>query len=127
MMEDTSEMDRLPVMGRYVFGLYRRPPNLPTITEAEVNQIQEGHLAHLRRLAEAKELIIAGPFEEDTNLRGVVIFSTSSLDRARELMETDPATIHGRLVLDLYSWSAPAGLRVGPPPKDPTALDFDTD
>lgn len=126
-MATPSEMDRLPEMANYVFGLLRRPTDLPVIPEEEVNRIQEGHLSTLRRLTEAGELIIAGPFTEDVNLRGVLIFTTSSIDRARELTANDPALVNGRLLMDLYTWYAPAGLRVGPPPRNPTELDFQTD
>jgi len=126
-MAQPSEYDRLPVMTKYVLGMLRRPANLAVISEADANRIQEGHMGHLRRLTEARELIVTGPFEEDTNIRGVMVFSTDSVDRARELSATDPALVEGRLVLDLYTWYAPAGLRLGPPPRNPTDLDFQTD
>jgi uncharacterized protein YciI len=121
------EINRLPAMAKYVFGLYRRPPDLPVISQEDVDRIQESHLGHLRRLTEAGELIASGPFEEDVTLRGVLVFSTSSIDRARDLMQTDPALVEGRLLVDYYTWYAPAGLRVGPAPPNPTELDFQTD
>jgi uncharacterized protein YciI len=126
-MAAPSEVDKLPEMTTYVLGLFRRPTTLPVISEEETNRIQEEHLGHLRRLTEAGELIIAGPLREDGPLRGVLIFVTSSVDRARDLAANDPALVNGRLLLDLYTWYAPAGLRVGPPPRNPTELDFQTD
>jgi uncharacterized protein len=122
-----SETERLPPMTHYVLGLLRRPAELPVISQEEVDRIQESHLAHLRHLSETGELIAAGPLEEDFNVRGVLVFSTSSVDRARELSATDPALTNGRLTLDLYTWLAPAGLRVGPAARNPTELDFQTD
>ncbi|MFZ0830324.1 MAG: hypothetical protein WCB18_02415 [Thermoplasmata archaeon] len=126
-MAQPSEYDRLPVMTKYAFGMLRRPANLPTISEADVDRIQEGHMAHLRRLTAAGDLIVAGPFEEDTSLRGVLIFTTGSIERARGLMGSDPSLVEGRLMLDFYTWDAPAGIRVGPAPRNPTDLDFQTD
>ncbi|MGC2290144.1 MAG: YciI family protein [Thermoplasmata archaeon] len=126
-MAAQSEVDRLPMMATYVLGLFRRPADLPVIPAEEVERIQEGHMGNIRRLTEAGELIVAGPFTEDTHLRGVLVFSTSSVERARELTANDPALVQGRLLLDLYTWYAPAGLRVGPPPRNPTELDFQTD
>jgi uncharacterized protein len=122
-----SEMERLPVMTHYVLGLFRRPPDLAPISEKEVDRIQEAHLAHLRHLRETGDLIAVGPLEEDVEIRGILIFSTSSVERARELMESDPAVTNGRLILNLYTWYAPAGLRVGPAATNPTDLDFHTD
>ena len=120
-----TETEKLPEMTRYVVGLLRRAPERPAISEEEAERIQEGHLAHLRRLKEAGNLIISGPFEEDTDLRGVLIFPTPSVDQARELEATDPAVAHSRLVVNFYTWYAPAGLRLGPPA--PTDIDMDPD
>ncbi len=122
-----TETERLPVMTHYVLGLLRRAPEAPAISDAEAERIQEAHLGHLRRLRETGELIASGPFEENGDLRGVLIFSTSSVERARDLSRPDPAITNGRLVLDLYTWFAPAGLRVAPAPSNPTDLDFQTD
>jgi uncharacterized protein YciI len=114
-------------MTRYVLGLYRRVPGRPTISEAEAERIQEGHLAMIRHLSEAGEVLAAGPFEEDTDLRGVLLFATGSVERARDLVRADPAVVNGRLHLDLHTWYAPSGLRVAPVPPDPTLLDFSSD
>jgi uncharacterized protein len=122
-----SETDRFPPMTHYVLGFFRRAPAAPAITDEETNRIQETHLAHLRQLLEGGDLIAAGPLEENVDLRGVLLFSTPSLERARELMKSDPALTNGRLILDLYSWYAPAGLRVAPPAPNPTELNFQTD
>ncbi|MGP8078798.1 MAG: YciI family protein [Thermoplasmata archaeon] len=109
-----GEAKKLPPMTHYILGLFRRVPDRASIPDEEAARIQEGHMANLRRLTEQGELITAGPFEEDSDLRGVLIFSTGSVERARELMRNDPAITNGRLVLDLYTWFGPAGLGVGP-------------
>jgi uncharacterized protein len=114
-------------MTRRVLGLFRRAQNAPTISDEEANRIQESHLAHLRQLREIGEVIAAGPLEENVELRGVLLFSTPSVERARELMKSDPAITNGRLTLDLYTWYSPADLRVAPPAVNPTELNFQTD
>jgi uncharacterized protein len=122
-----SEVERLPPMARYVLGLLRRPSGAPSLPSADLERIQESHLAHLRHLLEAGELITCGPLEEETDLRGILIFRTDSLAHARELMGADPAVVSGRLVLDLYTWYAPAGLGLrGAAPPTPD-LTFETD
>lgn len=115
-MAPATEYEKLPAMTHYVLGLFRRVPNRPDLPEADANRIQEGHMANLRELTERGELIAAGPFEEDGDLRGVMIFSTGSVERARELTADDPAMLNGRLLLDLFTWFGPAGLKVVPPP-----------
>jgi len=125
----TSEYERLPPMSRYVLGLLRRPDGLPALGQEEAALLQEGHLAHLRRLRESGLLITVGPLEEDTPLRGVLVFRTSSVNEARELMRTDPIVGAGRLVLELFTWYAPSGLQVAAPetPAPDSGLTFETD
>lgn len=109
-------------MSRYVLGLLRRGPAPPSMSQKAERRLQEAHLAHLRRLQEQGDLIISGPLEGETDLRGVLIFRTESIDRARELMRNDPWVIRGALVLDLFVWFAAAGLTVAPntgKPPDP--------
>jgi uncharacterized protein YciI len=97
------------------------------LSSEEGDRIQEAHLAHLRSLRESGELIAAGPLEEDTDLRGILIFRSDSVVKVRELMKPDPALQRGVLLLDLYRWFAPAGLQVaGDVPATPV-LTFETD
>jgi uncharacterized protein len=110
-----SEFDKLPEMTHYVLGLFRRVPNRPALSDEETNRIQEGHMANLRCLTEDRDLIACGPFEEDGELRGMMVFSTGSIERARDLMKNDPAMVAGRLSLELFTWFGPAGLTVIPP------------
>ncbi len=125
-----SEMDRLPPMARYAVGFLHRPPLLPPLPREELERIQEAHLAHLRHLVEQGELIVVGPFEEDTELRGLLVFRTSSVDHARDLMRDDPALRAGCLVLDLRTWfalAALAGLRAPTTTPGPGPLTFESD
>jgi uncharacterized protein len=122
-----SEMDRLPAMGHYVLGLLRRGSNPPSMSAKAENRLQEAHLAHLRRLKEQGDLIVYGPIEGNSDLRGILVFRTESLDRARDLMRNDPWVIRGVLVLDLFSWFAPSGLELRSPSVSPTAPDVPAD
>ena len=110
--DDAPELP--PGRRRYAVGFFHRVRDRPSISDDEANRIQEGHLANLRRLTESGEIIAAGPFEEDTDLRGVIIFSTDSADAAREVMSTDPAIVGRRLRLEFSTWWGPVGLGVDP-------------
>lgn len=102
-------------MTTYVMGLLRRGPNAPKLSDAESQRIQEGHMANIRKMAETGKLIVAGPFTDNGDLRGVFIFKVSSVEEARALAAPDPAIQSGRLVLELHPWFAATGLRVDPP------------
>lgn len=77
---------------------------------AATAEIQKAHLANINRLAEMKKLVVAGPFGDDGQLRGIFVFKVASLDEARALTETDPAVKAGRLAMDLHPWMVPEGI-----------------
>ncbi len=128
--DSSSEMERLPPMAHYAVGFLRRPPGLPPLPPEEADRLQEAHLAHLRHLVEEGELIVVGPFGEDTELRGMMVFRAGSLEHARALMAGDPAVRSGRLLLELRTWFAPAalaGLETPATSPGPGPLTFESD
>jgi uncharacterized protein YciI len=76
----------------------------------QTEEIQKAHLANIGRLAEMKKLVVAGPFGDNGNLRGIFVFRVNSLEEARTLTLTDPAVKAGRLALDLHPWLVPEGI-----------------
>lgn len=77
-------------------------------------EIQKGHMANINRLAEMKKLVVAGPFGDDGQLRGIFVFKVASLQEAKELAETDPAVIAGRLAISMHPWQVPEGILPSP-------------
>jgi uncharacterized protein YciI len=73
-------------------------------------ELQKAHLANINRLVEMKKLVVAGPFGDDTNLRGIFVFRVGLLEEAQTLAATDPAVQAGRLVIDLHPWQVPEGI-----------------
>lgn len=98
-------------MTTYVLGILRKGPHWGEGTADERQRIQEGHLGNIRKMASMGKLIVAGPVD-DANLRGIFIFSTSSVDEAKALVKDDPAIATERLVVDFYPWYAAVGLKV---------------
>ena len=94
----------------YVFGLLVRGPKSTREQTEETKKIQEGHMANINRLAETGKLVLAGPFVDGGDRRGVFIFKVDSLSEAQALTDTDPAVIAGRLKIVLYQWSVPTGM-----------------
>jgi uncharacterized protein len=71
-------------------------------------EIQRAHLKNIMKLAEEGKLIIAGPFLDDTNIRGIFIFNVEDIEEARRLTESDPAVKAGVLKMELHPWYGPA-------------------
>jgi uncharacterized protein len=100
---DVSQMDT------YYFTFLRRGPKATKEKTPEVEKLQEAHMGHIREMAASGKLVLAGPFAEDGDLRGVFIFKVGSIDEARALAAADPAVKAGRLAADIHPWHVPKG------------------
>lgn len=110
-MSPSEQIDLPSELDRYELVFLRRPPSRPSISEAEEDELQDKHLAHLRAMHEAGHMKVAGPFDQqrDESLRGMSIYTTGSLERARALAESDPAVQAGRLEVDAMYFYCPRG------------------
>ncbi len=100
---EIPEGDTVWVMKQYMMVIYLRGQNRDQ-PKAEADSIQAGHMAHIGRMAEEGYLSIAGPFGDDSNMRGILIFQVPSEAKVRELMQGDPAVISGRLTYEVHPW-----------------------
>jgi uncharacterized protein YciI len=91
----------------YQFILLRWPESRPSVSDEEAERLQALHLGHLEAMREQGFLMVAGPLsdQEDERLRGIAVYRVESLDRARELAESDPAVVAGRLEVAAMTWS----------------------
>lgn len=96
---------------KYQLVLLRRPEAPREYPKEELERIQAAHLAHLRRLAIAGKLVVAGPLDEqpDARWRGISVFRTSGVEEARRLAEDDPAVKAGRLEVVAMTWYTEKG------------------
>ena len=72
-------------------------------------------MANINKMAATGKLVVAGPFTDNGDVRGVFIFHQTTVDEARAMTDQDPAVKAGRLVVELHPWMAAAGLRVNAP------------
>ena len=71
---------------------------------ATASKIQEGHMANIDRLANEGKILVAGPFGDDGDLRGIFIMDCKDEAEVRTLCESDPAVKAGRLALEIHPW-----------------------
>jgi uncharacterized protein YciI len=97
-------------MKTYYLGLIKKGPAWTPDETPEVRALQEGHMANIRRLGAEGKLLLAGPFLDGGDLRGLFLFEVATLEEAKALCETDPAVKAGRLVVEVHPWLGPEGL-----------------
>lgn len=95
----------------FILVLLVRPPNAPDLPKAELDKLQEGHMANMRRLAAEGKLFKAGPVEDlsGRNVRGIFVLKTESADEARAWVATDPSVKAGRLTPEFMKWFVEKG------------------
>jgi uncharacterized protein YciI len=97
-------------MKMYVFVILKSGENKSS-NKSFVDSCFTGHLVNIGRLAEAKQLIVAGPFDKnDSDFRGLFILNVKTIKEANLLLETDPAIKANLLKAELYAWYGSAAL-----------------
>lgn len=96
-------------MKRYVMAFLKTGPNRNQ-DSTEAARLQRAHLDNIQRLANEKKLIVAGPFLDAGDIRGIYIFNVETLEEAEALTKSDPAIKAGRLVMELHPWYGSAAL-----------------
>ena len=100
--------EHLPHMTIYYIYLLRKGPTWSPEETPEINELQEAHIANMRRLGEMGKLVLNGPlldsFATSGEIRGIGVLKTSSLAEAQELISSDPMVKAGRLIFELHTW-----------------------
>lgn len=96
-------------MKKYVMAFLRKGPNREK-DSLKRSELQRAHLDNIGRMAKEGMLVVAGPFLDDSDIRGIYIFNVTTIEEAQKLTETDPLIQSGGLVMELKPWYGSAAL-----------------
>lgn len=97
-------------MKNYVMALLKRGPRRWMIDSITASNLQKAHMANITRLADEGKLVVAGPFTDNTDLKGIYVFDVKTIEEAQKLCETDPAIKAGSLMMELHPWYGSAAI-----------------
>lgn len=95
---------------RFTIALLVLRPDAPHLSDEDAAALQDAHMAHLADLHESGFLLAAGPLlgGPDSAFRGLSIMNVDP-ERARQLMEQDPAVRAGQFSVVILPWMVPGG------------------
>jgi len=77
-------------MRQYVMCFLKTGP-LKVEDAAKRAELMKGHFGMINRLANEGKLIVAGPFSNGGDFRGIYLFDVKTIEEAQKLTETDPS------------------------------------
>jgi uncharacterized protein YciI len=99
---------------RHTLVFLRSGPMSGKLSPDENRAAFAGHFTNMGRMAEARQLLVAGPFgpgRHDPDLRGIFVLASGERAEAEGWAATDPTTQAGVFVLEFHDLATDAPLR----------------
>ncbi len=74
------------------------------------DEMFKGHFANIQRLAAEGKMVVAGPFGDKDDWRGMFILAVESPEQAQQLVATDPVIKSGEMIAEYHRLFASAAL-----------------
>jgi uncharacterized protein YciI len=97
----------------HVLVLLKTGPRSAELSAEESQRVFAGHFANMKRLAEERRLLVAGPFaapKRDPDLRGLFILDVPTLAAAEEIAASDPCVQADVMVAECHGLATDAPL-----------------
>lgn len=91
-------------MTKYYLALLKKGDKWTAQASPEKQQVQLGHLWHIRRMLDARQYLTAGPFAGNNEVLGILVIAADTLDAAKALAEADPAVKAGHHRVEYVEW-----------------------
>jgi len=88
----------------FQMALLKRGPNWTRAKTGEHSQVHDSHLAYFQSLVESGKVVLAGPLDDDGEIRGIYVFRAKNQAEARAWADDDPAVKAGHLSVEMHPW-----------------------
>jgi len=96
-------------MRPYVFVVLKTGP-AEIIDEARRKELFAGHFSNMSKLASEGKLVLAGPFMDAGDKRGLYIFNVPTIEEAKTIVNMDPAVAAGIFTPEFTKYYGSAAL-----------------
>jgi uncharacterized protein len=98
-----------PDLTIYYICLLTKGANAGLGTPEERRQAQAAENAYINHLAKEGKLLVAGPFADNFEWKGLYIFKCASEEEAKAIAVADPQVLAGRLKFEIHPWITEKG------------------
>lgn len=95
-------------MKTYVMVFLKKGANRNQTAE-EAKKIQALHMEHLKKMHKEGMLLMAGPFTDEHDIKGILVMNSIDIDEVKNIVEDDPAIKAGRLIAEYHLWFTKSG------------------
>lgn len=88
--------------GSYFVFIYRPGPAWVKGKTVREQPSLAGHFAHMAKLQESGQLVLGGPFKDDSGAMGVIVFE--DLEAAEKAVEDDPLVRAKVVTAEVHAW-----------------------
>ncbi len=90
---------------QYYFVMLKKGDKRGSIKDTtEINRLQTAHLNNINRLAKEGKILVAGPFGDDGDWRGIFIFDSENEADVIADLKSDPMIAAGWLSYEVHPW-----------------------
>lgn len=108
---EMTEGDTTYIMKQYFLCIYLRGEKTDQ-DSIKLQELQIGHLENITAMDKAGVICMAGPFGDDTEKRGILMFDVATTEEAIEWLKKDPMVIAGRLTYEIHPWWGAKGSKL---------------
>ena len=93
-----------PKMVEFHMALLKRGPKWSAAENDEIKRMRQQHVDYVLSLLDSGKAVIAGPFTDDGEVAGVLIFRAATAAEAKAWAEGDPTVASGFHVVEMHPW-----------------------